>query len=150
MKPESSASETAPVEGPEKEPVARDLRVQWQLFLGVATFVAILTVVYWFVSYEHTGTTMLALASGLSAMFGGFLFIQDHRDPDTQSGPVATAAHEPHEHYLPTTSWWPLVIGIGAVLALNGLILSWPFAVPGGVVLLFGVGGFVTDSRRRA
>ncbi|MEO6123620.1 MAG: cytochrome c oxidase subunit 4 [Ilumatobacteraceae bacterium] len=131
-----------------------DMRVQWMLFLGVAVFIAILAIVYWFVSYEYAGTTMLALASGLSATFGGFLFIQDHRNPDSTDGPVAAASHhaegEDPDHYLPTTSWWPLVIGIGMVLGLNGLILSWPYAVPGMAVLMFGIGGFVSDSRRRA
>lgn len=131
----------------------RDLLVQWTLFLGVAVFIAVLAIVYWFVSYEHAGTTMLALASGLSAMFGGFLFIQDHRQPGTTRGPVASAAHSgvgEDPHYLPTTSWWPLVMGIGIVLGLNGLILSWPYAVPGMAVLVIGIGGFVSDSRRRA
>ena len=132
----------------------RDLRVQWTLFLGVALFVAVLATVYWFVSYEHTGTTLLALAAGLSAMFGGFLFIQDHRKPGSTHGPVASATHiaadEDPEHYLPTTSWWPLVMGTGMVLALNGLILSWPYAVPGMALLMIGIGGFVSDSRRRA
>lgn len=128
------------------------MRVQWMLFLGVAVFIAILATVYWFVSYEYAGTTMLALAAGLSATFGGFLFIQDHRRPTSTRGPgAATSDHgEGSEHYLPSTSWWPLVIAIGLVLGLNGLILSWPYAVPGMAVLTFGIGGFVSDSRRRA
>jgi hypothetical protein len=132
--------------------VKRDLRVQWQMFLGIAVFVAIIDIVYWFVSYERAGTTMLTLTAGLAALCGGWLFIQDHRDTAARSHP-----NEPQEgdtggddHYLPATSWWPLVIGVGVALAVNGLILSWPFAVPGGIVLMLGIGGFVSDSRRRA
>ena len=54
--------------------VKRDLRVQWQMFLGVAAFIAVIDVVYWFVSYERAGTTMLTLAAGLAALCGGWLF----------------------------------------------------------------------------
>jgi hypothetical protein len=141
--------------------VKRDLRVQWQLFLGVAAFIAVIDIVYWFVSYEEAGTTMLTLAAALAAFCGVWLFVQDHRRP-THSPTTATApttndheAHETHgtheadEPYLPTASWWPLVIGFGAALTLNGLILSWPFAVPGAVVVALGIGGIVNDSRRR-
>ena len=135
----------------------RDLRIQWQMFLGIAAFIAVIDVVYWFVSYERAGTTMLTLAAGLAALCGGWLFIQDHRRPrpieDGSAGSrrhaVATD-HDTEEQYLPTTSWWPLVIGVGLALGLNGLILSWPFAVPGVALLVIGIGGFVTDSRRRA
>lgn len=132
--------------------VVRDLRIQWQLFLGVALFIAVIDVVYWFVSYERAGTTMLALASGLAAFLGGWLYVQDHRRPATAATSPAT---EPGDHdgggsYLPTASWWPLVTGFGAALTLNGLILSWPFAVPGAAVLMLGIAGFVNDSRRRA
>jgi len=127
--------------------VKRDLRVQWQMFLGVALFVAVIDAVYWFVSYERAGTTMLTLTSGLAALCGGWLYLQDRRDHDSAT------THEPdrevEQAYLPTASWWPLVIGAGAALALNGLILSWPYAVPGAAVLAIGLGGFVSDSRRR-
>jgi Cytochrome c oxidase subunit IV len=134
----------------------RDLRVQWQLFLGVAVFIGVIDLVYWFVSYERAGTTMLTLAAGLAALFGGWLYVQDHRRPKpsesapTSCWPVPEAEHEGEEHYLPAMSWWPLVIGVGLVLTLNGLILSWQFAVPGAVLMVLGIGGFVSDSRRRA
>ena len=131
-----------------------DIRVQWQLFLGVAVFITIIDVVYWFVSYERAGTTMLTIAALLAAFCGGWLFIQDRLGRTSDREPPADSsdhrADSAEEHYLPTSSWWPLVIGVGLVLALNGLILSWPFAVPGAVVIVLGVGGFVSDSRRRA
>jgi hypothetical protein len=127
-------------------PTQRDLRVQWQLFGGVAAFMAVIDLVYWFVSYERAGTTMLTLASGLAAFCAAWLFIQD-RHGNASSEHVGADAVEP---YLPSTSWWPLVMGFGAALSLNGLVLSWPYAIPGAVVLAFGIGGLVNDTRRRA
>jgi len=90
----------------------------------------------------------LAFASGLAAFCGGWLFVQDHRGTD-QSVASDEAASDEAEPYLPTVSWWPLVVGFGAALALNGLILSWQYALPGVAVLAIGIVGMVNDSRQR-
>ena len=121
-----------------------DLRVQWQLFIGIAGFIAVLAVIYWFVSYEDAGTTMLGLSSGLALLFGGWLYIQDRR-PAHQG----ETSDDAHGDYLPASSVWPLGVGIGAALTLNGLVLGWTYAVPGGVLLALAVTGFVAQSRRR-
>jgi hypothetical protein len=125
--------------------VKPDLRVQWQLFLGVAAFIALLAAVYWFVSYEDAGTTMLALSCGLALLFGGWLFLQDRR---SAHGPATS--HDLPPHYLPESSVWPLGVGVGVALALNGLILGWAYAVPGAVIVALAVAGLVAQSRRRS
>ena len=40
-------------------------------------------------------------------------------------------------------------IGIGAFLALNGLIIGLGYAVPGAIVVGVSIAGFVAQSRRR-
>jgi hypothetical protein len=122
----------------------RDLTVQWRMFLGIAAFMVVIAVVYWFASYEEAGTTMLALAAGLAGLCGGWLLLQE-RKAGTAPG------DEPEvEQYLPAASAWPFAVGIGAALALNGLILGWPYAVPGGLLLVIALAGFVSEGRRRA
>jgi hypothetical protein len=125
--------------------VKPDLRVQWQLFLGVAGFIALLAVIYWFVSYEDAGTTMLGLSSGLALLFGGWLYLQDRR-------PVhrTDTSDDTEGDYLPASSVWPLGVGVGAALTLNGLALGWAYAVPGGLLLALAIAGFVAQSRRRS
>lgn len=120
-----------------------DLRVQWQMFAAVAAFIGVIAIVYWFVSYEDAGTTMLALAAGLAALVGGWLFVQDRRSTDAD-----VSNHAP-VHYLPTSSVWPLAIGVGATLTVNGFVLGLPYAAPGAGVLALAVAGFVAQSRRR-
>lgn len=132
-----------------KESRRRDAQVQWQLFLGVAAFIVLITAVYWFVSYEDAGTTMLALSAGLALLFGGWLYLQDRR-PHAPAADGEHGEHDEHGEYLPTASVWPLAIGVGAALAINGMILGWPYAVPGAAFLALGVAGFVAQSRRRA
>lgn len=124
----------------------RDLTVQWRMFLGIAAFMAVIAIVYWFASYEEAGTTMLALAAGLAGLCGGWLLLQERKVGAQEVGDAAGEA----EHYLPAASAWPFAVGTGAALALNGLILGWPYAVPGALVLAVALAGFVSEARRRA
>ena len=115
----------------------------WKMFLGIAVFMTVIGVVYWFASYEPAGTVMLGLAAALAALCGVYLRIQ--------SEPAASSeTHDEDEHYLPESSMWPFGIGLGALLAANGLIIGLGFAIPGIVVLGASVAGFVSQSRRRA
>jgi hypothetical protein len=120
-----------------------DLKVQWRIFLGLALFIAVIGAIYWFVSYEDAGTTLLALAAGLALMCGGYLFVQDRRK--TLAAPEGDGPQ-----YLPHESVWPFGIGFGVFLAFNGLILGPAWALPGAVIVATSLGGFVAQSRRRA
>lgn len=124
-----------------------ELRTQWVLFLGVGVFVAVLGAIYWFVSYEDAGTTLLALAAGLALLVGAYLFVQDRKGTGRPGDATAAAAGE---HYLPGSSLWPFGVGFGLFLAANGLILGLAWTVPGAVLVATSVGGFVVQSRRRA
>lgn len=123
-----------------------DLRVQRRLFGGVAIFIVVITVVYWFVSYERAGTTMLALSAALVLLCASYLYVQERRHPAPATEPV-----EPEEqHYLPESSIWPFGIGVGAMLALNGIIVGWGYGIPGVTLILASIVGFISQSRRRA
>jgi hypothetical protein len=123
---------------------------QWRIFVGIGSFIAVIAVIYWFVSYEAAGTVMLALASGLALFSGTFLY--RHREvPDEATLALEAApAGVPTEPYLPEASIWPFVIGLSAALSLNGLIVGWPYAVPGAALLGLGVVGWISQARRRA
>ena len=113
------------------------------MFAGISAFMAVIGIVYWFASYEPAGTVMLALASALAGLCGLYLRVELGR---------AEPAAEPddEEQYLPHSSLWPFGIGLGVLLAANGAIVSLTFAIPGVVLLMFAVVGFVGQSRRRA
>ena len=114
----------------------------WKMFAGVAVFMAVIGLVYWFASYEPAGTVMLALAATLAAVCGIYLRVE--------LGRADAQAHDEQEQYLPHSSMWPFAIGLGALLAVNGAIVGFPFAIPGMVLLMFAVVGFVGQTRRRA
>ena len=114
----------------------------WKMFSGIAVFMAVIGIVYWFASYEPAGTVMLGLAAALAGLSGLYLRIA--------SGPSEHDHARDEEHYLPDSSLWPFGIGVGALLAANGAIVGFAFAIPGVVLLMFALVGFVAQSRRRA
>jgi hypothetical protein len=129
---------------PTVRPPKRDLLVQWRIFLGIAVFMAAIGALYWFTSYEEAGTAMLALACGLAALVGVFLWRQDRA-----AASATPAPHEEDEEYLPTASIWPFGIGVSAFLAFNGLILGLGYALPGIVLMVLSIAGLIAQSRAR-
>ena len=120
----------------------KDPNFSWKMFAGISVFMGVIGVVYWFASYEPAGTTMLALAAALAGLCGLYLRVESGRDESAQG--------DGEEQYLPHSSVWPFGIGLGALLAANGAIVGFGFAIPGVVLLMFAVVGFVAQSRRRA
>ena len=132
---------------PSTTDVTRDLAVQWRTFAGIGLFIAVIAVIYWFSSYDYAGTVMLGLASGLSFLSAGYLFVQDRSSTKPRAAVEGDLAVE--RQYLPHASLWPFGIGVGAFLAFNGLILGFAYAVPGAIVISVSIAGLVAQTRRR-
>ena len=127
---------------PEKAGVRAEARV----FLVVAAGVLLWFVVYWLLSYERAGMTLLLLTAVMTAVLGGYFLLQARRHPD----PAAAAGGSPADGvYLPHASVWPFAIGIGAVLVGNGIALGLWAVFPGAALLAYGIWGFARQSRRR-
>ncbi len=120
-----------------------------RIFLALATFFVVLTVIYWFVSdYEWAGTLLLALSAGLSVLTGGFLVLLDR-------GAGLRQELEPEDYedrdvlFLPHESIRPFWVGAGAVLVAAGLPLGGWLLIPGAALVVFGLAGMVEEGRRR-
>ncbi|HEX8804078.1 MAG TPA: cytochrome c oxidase subunit 4, partial [Acidimicrobiales bacterium] len=142
-------------EGPRGHEVRQpvdDAAVPWRVFAAVGLFGLLLAVVYWFTSYEEAGSALLAVAGVLSLWCGVYLWLQ-HRPPRAAPADARTAGRpaEPAgtAGYLPHASVWPFVIGVGAATVLNGLVLGTWVILPGALLLVLGLGGFVAQTRRR-
>ena len=136
------------------DPRTAGVRVEARMFLAVAAFVAVAGALYWSLSYEDAGTTLLALTAGMALFVGAYLVLQARKHPDAaehhvaaESGSRPNAGHA-HE-YLPEASIWPFWIGVGAFVALAGLVLGYWALVPGGIVTGGATLGYVRQSRRR-
>ena len=120
-----------------------DRVVPARVFLAVGAFVLVIAAVYWATAYEEAGTALLVLAAALSLWCGAYLWLAQ-RSPADEPGLVSE-----EEAFLPHSSPWPFLVGVGAFLLANGLIVGGWFGLPGAVVLAAGVGGFVRQTRAR-
>jgi uncharacterized membrane protein len=126
------------------------MKVEGWLFLGCGVFLAGGDVVYWYTSYEVTGTTALALAVGLCLLTGFYLLFTGRRLPkrpeDDLSGDIEQGTGElgffsPH-------SWWPLFLGLSAGLAAVGFAVGWWLFLLGACFTVLSAIGFVFEYYR--
>jgi len=131
------------------------MRVETELTLFAAAFVAGLAALYWFTSYEQAGTTLLVFGGTAYAIMCGYLFIQavrwhrskTSRPEDRKDGQAADGAGE--VGYFPAATVWPAAIGLGAVLVGLGLVFGFWFIVIGAIVLAGAVIGYAVEAQAR-
>lgn len=147
---ERSSPGTEGPSGHEARPPVDDRAVPWRVFLAVGAFVLLLGAIYWGTAYEESGTVMLIVAALLSLWIGAYLWLRT-RTPGPAEAADAAAASRPEEvaPYLPHASVWPFTIGLGAATIANGLVLGTWLIVPGALVMVLGIAGFIRQTRRR-
>ncbi|WP_144127126.1 cytochrome c oxidase subunit 4 [Catellatospora sichuanensis] len=115
------------------------MKTEYRLFLGVAAFLFVTAVVYWFWSgaalpqYDWIGTTALTLSGLLCLMCGGyFWFVSrriDLRPEDRGDAEIAEGAGE--VGFFSPGSYWPFGIALAALVVSLGLVfwMWWLIAV---------------------
>lgn len=135
------------------DPHTAGMRVQARIFVGIASFLLVATVVYVVTSQEEAGTTMLLLAGGMAMFIGAYLALQARRSTDAAEPerPGGGGAEEPalEEAYLPHASIWPFGVGMGLVMLANGLALGMWALIPGALLAGSSLWGYARQSRRR-
>ena len=127
------------------------MKTSWLLFIGLAIFYAIMTVIYWQLGGEPVGITAIALSGGLALIVGFYLWFTARRlgnvlPEDNLQGEIADSAGEmgfcsPH-------SWWPLPVALSACTLGLGLIIGWWLVLIGVGSLLISVLGLVLQYER--
>lgn len=128
------------------EPGRREVLVQTRVFLGIGVIVTAMAVIYLTTAYEAAGSVMLVVTAGLSFVCGGYLLVH-LRSAAVPAGDLKEGTTDP---YLPHASIWPFWLGAAAFLVTNGLILGTWFLVPGGLLMIAAVAGFIAQSRARS
>jgi uncharacterized membrane protein YfcA len=140
---------------PAVSPRAR-FRVELGVFLALSVFFVLGGIVYGLLSDEPAGTVLLILAGGFAGIVAGYLAFQErlartaagHRRAEQESGEEGAPGEE--EAYLPHASIWPFEMGAGLAATLSGVVLGWAVLVPGLVLLVHSILGWIGQSRRRA
>ena len=122
------------------------MKVEGYLFSFIAVFLAVMDVIYWFTSHDPTGTTALALGTGLGALVGSYLLFtgtrMEPRPEDLDDADISDGAGE--LGFFSPYSWAPLWCGLAAATAFIGLVFGWwlfiigvAFAIPAIGSMLF-------------
>ena len=124
------------------------MKVNWQLFTGLAVFYVIMSIIYWYVGGEPVGIGGMLLAAGLAGMVGFYVWFTQKRigvtlPEDSLTAEIADGAGElgfysPH-------SWWPLPVALSACTMGLGLIIGWWLTLIGVGALIISVIGMVTE-----
>lgn len=149
------------------------LSMQFFLYGHVAVFFWCAGTAYWFLTYEVAGTVMLLLTGMVAGTIAGYFGFPRRGERRTVAGmaphPRSRARSVPHptgagdvpsarfevkaaeeaEAWFPRRSLWPFVIGVGALLFANGLLLGIWLWLPALAFLIFALLGFALQSRRR-
>lgn len=136
--------------GRSPEAARSGLVTQARLFGAVGVFVLAIAALYWFVSYEQAGSTMLLLAGVLSLMVAAYVVWPRRSTTGDHGGAGAEPGHDPHDGvWFPEASIWPFAIGAGMALIANGLLLGRWLVVPAAVFLAWALAGLIRQGRHR-
>jgi hypothetical protein len=126
------------------------MKVEGWLFLGCGVFFGGADVVYWYTSYDPTGTTALALAVALALLTGFYVLFTGRRLPrrpeDDNGGEIVQGTGE--VGFFSPHSWWPLWVGVAGAVTALGAAIGWWLVLIGVLCLVLTAIGFVFEYYR--
>lgn len=103
------------------------MRAEAWVFGGNALFFAVVTPVYWYSSYDPTGTAGLIMAFLLTSLVAFYLGFHankmDPRPEDRTSAEIVEGAGE--LGFFPPYSWWPLWCAGSVGIIVLGVVFGW-------------------------
>ena len=124
------------------------MKTSWVLFVGLAFFYFIMTIIYWQVGGEEVGIAGMLLSACLAGMVGFYVWFTQKRigvtlPEDNLTAEIADGAGElgfysPH-------SWWPLPVALSATALSLGLIIGWWLVLIALGTLVLSIIGMVTE-----
>jgi len=124
------------------------MKVSWQLFIGLALFYTLMTIIYWQVGGEPVGIGGMLLAAALAGMVGFYVWFTQRRigqilPEDNLTALISDGAgdlgfYSPH-------SWWPLPVALSMCALTFSLIIGWWLTVISLGALVISIIGMVTE-----
>ncbi len=103
------------------------MRVESWIFGGNAVFFGIVAPVYWFLSYDPTGTAALIMTFSLCALVAFYLGFHskqmEPRPEDRTKAEIVDGAGE--LGFFPPYSWWPLWCAAAVSIIVLGVVFGW-------------------------
>ncbi len=126
------------------------MKVEAYVLIFVGAFFAVVCGIYWFLSYETSGTLMLLGTCFLGFVPGGYYYWWSRRmKPRPEDDPQAKREDgEGVVGAFPGSSVWPFVLGVSAASVGLSLVFGFWTAIVGFVVAASAVMGVIRESRR--
>ena len=127
------------------------MKIETYIFGINAAFFTVVAPLYWFLSYDPTGTAALIMAALLCYLVAFYLGFHaskmEPRPEDRQEGEIADGAGE--LGFFPPYSWWPLAAAATAALAFFAVAFAawWLLAISVGIASVT-VSGWVFEYYR--
>jgi hypothetical protein len=120
------------------------------IYAALSLFLILGGVIYGVWSGEQAGTVLLVLTGVFAAIVAGYLGLQDRLERTTARAETVDSEPVVDDQFLPHASVWPFEMGAGAALSLSGVVLGWAIFVPGVILVVHALVGWVVQSRHRA
>lgn len=126
------------------------MNVGGKLFaLGTLTYF-FLGSVYWFMSRDVIGTSLLSLTGGLAFLIAFYVLFTDKRvgelPEDNEFALISDI--DPDYGFFSPYSWWPFVIGASVFIFVLGFVFATWMMVLGVFVILLAVNGLIFEYYR--
>jgi hypothetical protein len=117
--------------------------------LGTLTYF-FLGAVYWFMSRDVIGTSLLSLTGGLAFLIAFYVLFTDKRVGDLpEDNEFALISDiDPDYGFFSPYSWWPFVIGASVFIFVLGFVFATWMMVLGVFVILLAVNGLIFEYYR--
>jgi hypothetical protein len=125
------------------------VKTEARVFLGVTAFFVVIGLVYWFTSYEHAGSVMLAASALMGLLAGLSIWLLARGTPTrAEDRPDATVAEGAGTvDVFPTQSIWPFAVGLSGALLASGFAFGAWLVLVGSAVFAVSLIGMVREAR---
>ena len=127
----------------------KGMRTEPRFLIGAGAFGALVAVVYWFLAYEEAGFALLLFMGTASAFVGGYLLWKaggTKRPEDDPEADHRSAAGQQVGRFS-SRSVWPLVMGLGLVIGVQGFVFGLWLLLFGATLFVWATVGFMLESR---
>ena len=123
------------------------MKVEGLLFSLLSVFFFMVTLVYYLLSHDPTGTTALGLTGGLTFIIGFYLmFTASRMEARPEDRPDAEISEGSGEiGFFPPHSWWPIALAGAFTLVGSGLVFGAFLIVIGFFAICIAVVGFTFE-----
>jgi hypothetical protein len=120
------------------------------IIVSLAIFCALVAPIYWWITYDPTGTTALVMTTLLCSLLGFYLIVVAKQIParpeDRLDAEILEGAGE--LGFFPPYSWWPLYCSLAFWAIVLGVVFGWWLFIIGAGIGLITLIGWVYEYYR--